>query len=323
MLAIAVVVLLMGCKNDKPASVRSVGKDAADAAVNPSWNVSTQGGREFLSDREGNTVALDRQYTRIIVISPGAVETLYLIGAEESIAAITSGRDPVWPEDKTASLPTIGNTARPNLEMAVSFEPDLIIGNSMTAGFIEDLARRGYTVIIHGAESLEDIFSSALLLGRLTGRDAEAASLVAEKRERLEGLKAGLRQNPLGLKGAFLYSASPIMAFTGDSLAGAVLTVLGVENIAAGLSAAQPILQPEYLLAQNPDFLFGAMAITRAEDILAADSVIAQTRAGREMNIRIVASSLFLRPSPRIVEGILELYGIVQGYAPPHAGAEQ
>jgi iron complex transport system substrate-binding protein len=57
------------------------------------------------------------------------------------------------------------------------------------------------------------------------------------------------------------------------------------------------------------------MAITRPEDILAADSRIAETRAGREMNISIVPSSLFLRPSPRILERIPELYETLRRYA--------
>jgi iron complex transport system substrate-binding protein len=92
-----------------------------------------------------------------------------------------------------------------------------------------------------------------------------------------------------------------------------------VENIAAGLSAAQPILSAEYILAQNPDFLFGAMSITKPEDILAADSVIGKTRAGIEKNISIVPSSLFLRTSPRIVESLFELYGEVKKYTRPGA----
>jgi hypothetical protein len=86
-------------------------------------------------------------------------------------------------------------------------------------------------------------------------------------------------------------------------------------NIAADPDAAQPILSPEYILAQNPDFLFGAMAITKPGDILAADSVITKTRAGMEKNISIVPSSLLIRTSPRIVDSLLELYGEIQGYS--------
>ncbi|MDR0587008.1 MAG: ABC transporter substrate-binding protein [Treponema sp.] len=282
------------------------------------WRTVEENNKTYIVDGAGNR-ALLTTYRRIILTSPGAVEVLYMTGAESAIAALSSGRDPIWPDEKTILLPSVGNTARPSLEAIVALEPDLVIGNAMNAALMADLSSRGYTVLIHNADSLADIFNSAVLLGRLTGKEAEARNLVAEKEARLEALKAELRNNPLNLKGAFLYSASPIMAFTSRSLAGEILSILGIENIAADLNAAQPILSPEYILAENPDFLFGAMSITKPEDILAADSVIARTRAGREKNISIVPSSFFLRTSPRIVESLLELYGEIKKYARPGA----
>jgi iron complex transport system substrate-binding protein len=69
---------------------------------------------EYLIDGEGNEVPL-RQYRRIAVLSPGAVETLYLIGGEGAIAAIAASSDPVWPPEQTRLLPSVGNVARPNL----------------------------------------------------------------------------------------------------------------------------------------------------------------------------------------------------------------
>jgi iron complex transport system substrate-binding protein len=161
---------------------------------------------------------------------------------------------------------------------------------------------------------MEDILNSALILGRLAGKTEAAEELAARTRSRFAELRESIKDRGPALKGAFLYSANPIMAFTGASLAGEILDILGIENIAAGLDAAQPILAAEFILDQNPDFLFGAMSITKEEDILAADPVIALTRAGKEGNIRIVPSSLFLRPSPRIIDTLTELYREVQAY---------
>jgi iron complex transport system substrate-binding protein len=313
--ALVFVALLGGCNRGGAVKEPQSGDQAEpdSGGTELYWQTGREGGTEYLSDREGNSVPL-REYRRIIIISPGAVETLYLIGGEGAIAAVSSGREPIWPEEQTRLLPTVGNVARPNLEAAVALEPDLIIGNAMSAAFMADLAGRGYSVLIHGADSIEDILNSTILLGRLTGREEAAQKLVAEKRGQLEQLRAELREQPLNLKGAFLYSTNPIMAFTEKSLAGEILTVLGVDNIAAGLNAAQPILSPEYLLSRNPDFLFGAMMIADPNDILTADSVIAQTRAGREKNLSVVPTSLFLRTSPRIMESLWELYGIIKSF---------
>jgi iron complex transport system substrate-binding protein len=315
-------VLLAGCPRGKNQTEQpeTAFQDETTAAVTEAavtglyWRIITENGGTMVADGADNKVPLT-VYRRIVVMSPGAVEVLYMIGAETAIAGITSGRDPVWPEEKTAILPRVGNTARPSLETVIALEPDLVIGNGMTVSTTADLAARGYAVLIHNADSLADIFNSVTILGRFTGKETEAAALIAEQNARLATLKAELNREPLHLKGAFLYSANPLMAFTSASLPGEILAILGVENIAAGLNAAQPILSAEYILAQNPDFLFGAMAITSPDDILTADSVIGKTRAGIEKNISIVPSSLFLRTSPRLVDSLLELYGEVKKYA--------
>jgi iron complex transport system substrate-binding protein len=302
---------------DSPAGTGEGGSSQAassENAPNLYWRITEESNGSFIVDRADNRAPVTA-YRRIVVISPGAVEVLYMIGAESAIAAVSSGRDPIWPEEKTVLLPSIGNTARPSLEAIIALEPDLVIGNAMNAALMADLSSRGCTVLIHNADSMADIFNSTLILGKLTGKETEAKALVAEKEAQLDSLKAELKSSPLNLKGAFLYSASPIMAFTSQSLPGEILSILGVENIAGGLNAAQPILSAEYILAQNPDFLFGAMAITKPEDILTADSVIGKTRAGTEKNIKIVPSSLFMRTSPRIMESLLELYGEVKKYS--------
>jgi iron complex transport system substrate-binding protein len=277
------------------------------------WKTETRPQGEYLIDGEGNEVPL-RQYQRMAVLSPGAVETLYLIGGEKAIAAIASSSDPVWPAEKTSLLPSVGNVARPNLEALVNMEPDLVIGNAMNSAFISDYISRGGIAIIHNANSIDDILGSALILGKLCGKETEAESLVREKQNIIALLESELKANPLNIKGAFLFSANPIMAFNADSLAGNVLAILGVENIAGNLPAAQPILSPEYLVSQNPDFLFGAMSINKPEDILSADSAILKTRAGKEGNISIVPSSFFLRPSPRLVDKLAELHREIQKY---------
>ena len=271
-------------------------------------NVSrTEKGRaeqEQVVDHEGNRVAL-REYRRVVVISPGAVETLYMIGGESIIAAISvSGRDATWPEEKTAQLPQVGNSARPDIERIIALQPDLIIGNGMTGAAIGELSRRGYPALMHRAESMEDVLRWTVILGIFSGRRAAAEALAEKTRARLAEVRRSLANHPLGLKGAFLYSTHPVMAFTKKTLPGEILDLFGVENIAPESKAKQTILSPEYILAKNPDFLFCSLSIRKPDDVLGPDSVILKTRAGREKNILIVPTAMFLRPSPRIVDYI-------------------
>lgn len=254
-----------------------------------------------------------KAYERIVILSGGAVETIYMLGGEERIAAIGSSREGIWPREKTASLATVGNLARPNMEAIMARNPDLVILNGMIAGLAEQFTQRDIAVYLHKADSIEEILESLTTLGILTGREEEAARLREEKQGALAELKLRREALPPTLKGAILYAAGPIMGFTEASLPGEILDLLGVENIAAGLDAARPILSSEYILKENPDFLFCAMAIAKEEDLLEANPFLTKTTAGREGNVAILPSSLFLRPSPRLFDQLPRLVEILEG----------
>ena len=50
----------------------------------------------------------------------------------------------------------------------------------------------------------------------------------------------------MNLKGAVLYTVSPMMGFNEKSLPGEILDILGVENIADNLIGDKPIISQEF-----------------------------------------------------------------------------
>ncbi|AHC14034.1 ABC transporter substrate-binding protein [Salinispira pacifica] len=272
-----------------------------------SWIISELDGSWFVSDHMGNKVDL-RAYDRVVITSAGAVEALYLINGEEAIAGIGTSRSGIWPEDHTQKLPSVGSLARPNFEQIVALEPDLVLLNGMNADLVGQLAQMGIPALIHGPDTISAILNNTLVLGLFSDRVDKSVDLLMEKVEALNEISNRLSASPLELKGAFIYSVGPIMAFDSDTLAGEILKRIGVENIADGVIGESPILSSEYILAENPDFIFGAMSITSAEDIMNADPVIERTTAGLHGNLAIIPSSLILRPTPRIVDELENLY---------------
>jgi iron complex transport system substrate-binding protein len=67
------------------------------------------------------------------------------------------------------------------------------------------------------------------------------------------------------------------------------------------------------VISQNPDILLGAMSIKKKEDILNSNPFIMKTTAGKKGNIAIVESSKILRPTPRIIDVVEELYEELRG----------
>jgi iron complex transport system substrate-binding protein len=257
-------------------------------------------------EQDGNSIEV-REYNRIISLSPGAVEVMYMINAQDKLVAIGTSRSGIWPQEETSKLDNIGSITKPSLEKIVALEPDLVILNSMNTDLAESLAQHGITYLYFATDSLEKLLEELPIFGVICGRAKEAIALSAEKLDILRRIKTKLEEKPLNLKGAFLYSASPIQGFNEQSLPGQVLQILGCENMITS-AMVKPILTPEYVLEQNPDFLFGAMAISKAEDIMNSNPLILETRAGREGNIFLVPSQKILRPTPRVIDFIEELY---------------
>ncbi|MCP5455450.1 MAG: ABC transporter substrate-binding protein [Thermotogae bacterium] len=250
-----------------------------------------------------------KEYNSIIVIDPSTVETSFLIGGENKIKAIGhTSSSPIWPYDKTPDIESVGTITKPSLEKVLFQNPDLVIINGMITDFGVTLRDRGIPVLTVSPDTLDEILDNAEIFGIIFGKEKESIILAQEKKSLLREIKKEIKNNPLNLKGAFLYSTNPIMGFNSDSMAGEVLRIIGVENITDGVTGERPILSPEYILKENPDFLLGAMSIRKTDDILNANPMIKNTRAGKNKNIFIVDSSKILRPSPRLVEEIVILY---------------
>ena len=253
-------------------------------------------------DDYGNKIEA-KEYKKIIVTDPGVIEILFKIGGEKSIVAIAkTSRSKIHPSDKVDKLVSIGNVSNLNLEKVVEYKPDLIVVSSMMLRNVEAIKKMGYKVIVSNASNLNGILDVISVTGIISGKKDEAEKLRKECSLKLEKIEKENSKKTSKLKGAILFSTSPMTAFSEDSIPGDVLKHLGVINIAANVPGQRPILSPEYILKENPDFLAGAMSLDDPQQIIEASNVIPKIKAGKNNNIFILDSSVILRSSYRIFD---------------------
>lgn len=253
-------------------------------------------------DDYGNKIEA-KEYKKIIVTDPGVIEILFKIGGEKSIVAIgKTSRSKIYPYDKVDELVSIGNISNLNLEKVVEYKPDLIVVSSMMLRNVDAVKKMGYNIIVSNASSLDGILDTISVTGVISGKKEEAEKLRKECLIKLERIEKENSKKTSKLKGAILFSTSPMIAFSEDSIPGDVLKHLGVINIAANVPGQRPILSPEYILKENPDFLAGAMSLDNPKQIIEASNVIPKTKAGKNNNIFILDSSVILRSSYRIFD---------------------
>ncbi|MFW6263264.1 MAG: ABC transporter substrate-binding protein, partial [Thermotogota bacterium] len=160
---------------------------------------------DFAIQQDGKDIPV-KEYNRIVSLSPAAVEVIYMIGAQEKLAAIATTRSGIWPEEKTSKLESVGSLTRPSIEKIIAYEPDLVLLNSMNTDVAAVLEEHGITYLYFRTDSIEKLLKELPLFGIMVGQSEAAIHLSHEKFEKLSQVKSELAERPLELKGTFLYS---------------------------------------------------------------------------------------------------------------------
>ena len=263
-------------------------------------------------DSFGNSVPL-KEYNKIIAADPAAVEIFYLIGGENKISAVAKTKiNKIYPEEKTKLLESVGSITRPSIEKIISLNPDLVILNPMGAVKTAELLKK-YNIpyFIDRSVTFDEIFLKTKIYGIFTGQEKNAEKLIENKKNKLLKIKNEIEDK--NLKGVILYSSSPLISFSKETIPSEIMEILKIKNIADSFPHGKKgIISPDVMLTENPDIIIGTMKIHSAEDIVKANEFLKYSKAYKNNNIYVFESEKILRATPRIADGIEEIYEVVK-----------
>ena len=263
-------------------------------------------------DSFGNSVPL-KEYNKIIAADPSAVEIFYLIGGEDKISAVAKTKiNKIYPEEKTKLLESVGSITRPSIEKIISLNPDLVILNPMGAVKTAELLKK-YNIpyFIDRSVTFDEIFLKTKIYGIFTGQEKNAEKLIEDKKNKLLKIKNEIEDK--NLKGVILYSSSPLISFSKETIPSEIMEILKIKNIADSFPHGKKgIISPDVMLTENPDIIIGTMKIHSAEDIVKTNEFLKYSKAYKNNNIYIFESEKILRATPRIADGIEEIYEVVK-----------
>ncbi len=263
-------------------------------------------------DSFGNFVPL-KEYNKIIAADPSAVEIFYLIGGENKISAVAKTKiNKIYPEEKTKLLESVGSITRPSIEKIISLNPDLVILNPMGAVKTAELLKK-YNIpyFIDRSVTFDEIFLKTKIYGIFTGQEKNAEKLIENKKNKLLKIKNEIEDK--NLKGVILYSSSPLISFSKETIPSEIMEILKIKNIADSFPHGKKgIISPDVMLTENPDIIIGTMKIHSAEDIVKANEFLKYSKAYKNNNIYVFESEKILRATPRIADGIEEIYEVVK-----------
>lgn len=254
-------------------------------------------------------------YHRIACLSTESVETLYALGAEDSIAGISgfTVRPPRAREEK----PKISGFSSSKLERILAVNPDLVIGFcNLQADICRDLAHAGVEVHLFNQRTVAGILNMVQVLAALVQRQEAGRQLVLELQGRIDAARAQAAQWVRRPKIYFEEWNDPLMS--GIGWASEVIGIAGGDDafpeLAIHPSAKQRIIaDPQEVVRRAPDIIIGSWCGKKfqPESLRARPGWDAIPALQNKMVFEIKSADI-LSPGPSVInEGLRRMSSIV------------
>ncbi|WP_128910652.1 cobalamin-binding protein [Tropicibacter alexandrii] len=258
---------------------------------------------------------MSRYPERIICLTEETVETLYLLGQDHRIVAVTGYA--VRPARVRREKPRVGAFTSADIPKILSHKPDLVLTFSdLQADIAAELIRKGITVLAFNQRRVKGILDMIATLGRLTGAEDRAQRLIDAFTDR----RAGLRPASPRPKVYFEEWDDPMIASIG--WASDLIGIAGGEDIFAHLShqqaATDRIVTLEQVIAANPDIIIGSWCGKKLNPArIAARPGWDAIKAVQNGRIHEIKSPLILAPGPAaLTDGLDALVQIIEEATP-------
>lgn len=264
------------------------------------------------------TDGLDRQVTlpspaqKIVSIAPSNTEILFALGAGSQVIGRDAFSD--YPAE-AQELPDIGGGwGELNTELLVSLQPDLVLAAQInTAEQVKTLEDLGLTVYyLPNPTDMDGLYVNLEEVARLTGRQAEAETLIADLKARVAVVEEKIA--PLSYRPLVFYeldSTDPSAPWTSGpgTFIDLLIGMAGGFNLGSDLQGEWVQVSVEELITRNPEFILLGDAVwggVTAEDVAARPGwqEIAAVENGKVFPFD---DNLVSRPGPRMVDGLEEL----------------
>jgi iron complex transport system substrate-binding protein len=249
-------------------------------------------------------------FARYISLAPSTTEILFALGLDEEIVGVSSYCD-FPPEALTRER--IGDFSRPNLEKICALKPDYIFCTGLEqAPVIAQLRAFKLKVYIADPKNIAELLDSIRSIGSLVDRETEAAALIRSMERRIDKVKLSVSGIPATQQARVFVEIwhEPLMTAGKGSFVDELISCAGGINIAWDTKRPYSIFSSEAVIAANPDCIILAyMGEENPLDFVRARlgwNGLNAVRQGRVSND--IPPDLLLRPGPRIVLGIEQLY---------------
>ena len=271
-----------------------------------------------ITDMTGREITIEAPVERVVALTASDCEILYALGAGDLL--VGRGEYCDYPE-QVLDVPSVQSGYETNIEQIIALEPQVLLMSTMAQSQeqIDALEEAGVQVVVSDAIDIEGVYTAISMIGALTGKDAEAESIIDDMKtsfEQLAGNAAGDGTETI------YFEVSPLEYGLWTAGSGTFMNeiteMIGLKNAFEDVEGWGEISE-EQVIERNPDYIvtitmyFGE-GPTPEEEIMSRPGweEITAVKNGAILNLQ---NNELSRPCPRLKDGAQMLYDFVYGKA--------
>lgn len=226
---------------------------------------------------------------RIVSLTPSLTLNVRYLGEEANLVGCTSYCQ------TTRKVPVVATAIKVNVEKVIASKPDIVIATTLTSPeTVEALRKVGVKVeVFKMSHSFVEICEQFMRLGKLLGKEAQAAKIIAESKSKLEKLKV---KSPTGKKMFIQLGANPLFAVIPNTFMHEYITNAGATTITEGMKTGS--ITREAILKRNPDIIIIVTMGIETEKEKKVWETFKNLSAVKAKKIFIIESEIACTPTP-------------------------
>ncbi|MCI0723720.1 MAG: helical backbone metal receptor [Acidobacteria bacterium] len=246
---------------------------------------------------------------RIVSLAPSATSILFALGAQRQLVGVTRWCKDVAPVN---GLPELGDCWRGNPDKVAALRPNLVIGSvPYNPEVVRGLLRRGLTFLAMNPRTLADVFTDIEHLGRLLGREKQAAKVVLDMRTRMDRIAAKV---PNGRRPRVYCESWPKPRLVSPAWVEELVELAGGRFVPRAKSPSERAVTDQAVLRAKPDVVvLGWAACGLRVDARKVFERLGWSKlpAVRNGRVFVVSDEALNTPGPPLAEGLQLLARII------------
>ncbi|PAV11782.1 hypothetical protein ASJ81_09090 [Methanosarcina spelaei] len=266
-------------------------------------------GNVTVTDDYGVKVSVPSDPQKIVSLSPSNTEILGALDLIDKVVGVTDYSN--YPAE-AATKTNVGGYTAINSEKVVALNPDLVIADSGNGNETIDYLRGlGLNVVVLNPTDIEGVFKDVVLVGKATGTEDKANSLVNSMSDRVNSIKEKVASANTKPTVAHVVSYDPIYVAGKNTYQDQVISVAGGKNAFSSIDGWGTV-NVEDLINKDPDYVMINSGTGMSDengsnpvyDYFEQNTQVQSLKAVKDDHLALVDADIISRGGPRIVDAI-------------------